>query len=93
VLTLRVTTPDAAHELTTRPWTLRQWELSHKTKISKLSETGIGLEDMLWMAWRQLTDDGATALPYEQWGPTVMAIEPVEDESADPTQPALSAGS
>lgn len=93
MLTLKVTMFDGAvHEVTTRPWTLRQWELSHKTKISKVSETGIGMDDMLWMAWRQLHDFGEIDGNFEDWGRTVKAIDPVEDDAADPTPPAPSAG-
>lgn len=93
MLTLRVELPDGTHELTTRPWTIRQWEVTHKTKISKLSETGVGMDDMLWMAWRQLHDVGLVDGSFEQWGPTVISITPVEDHAADPTNPAPSAGS
>lgn len=92
MLTLRVRTANDTHELTTRPWTIRQWEVSHKTKISKLSETGIGIDDMLWLAWRQLHDDGLIDGTFEQWGPKVLEIDPIEDGADRPTNPAPSAG-
>lgn len=92
MLKLRVKLPEETHEITTKPWTLRQWEVTHKTKISKIGETGIGMDDMLWMAWRQLHDAGLIDGNFDQWGPKVLEIEPIEDGESDPTHPAPSAG-
>lgn len=89
MLTLKITDPDGTRVLTTRPWTVRSWELRNKTKVSRIATEGIGLDDYLWMAWRQMTDDGVLSVPFEAWGPTVIDVSLEEDDRADhPTNPA-----
>lgn len=92
MLTLKVTHATGTHELTTRPWTICQWENKHKTKISKVSTDGIGMADMLWLAWRQLHDDGLIDGNFEDWARTVHEVEPIDTDTENPTKPAPSAG-
>lgn len=94
MLSMRITDAQTTHIVTTRPWTVRQWELRNKTKLSRIEQDGIGMDDYLFMAWRQLTDDGVLSQPFDQWGPQVVAVEldSGEDDPARPTTTAPSAG-
>lgn len=93
MLSLRVTDPNGTHTVVTRPWTLSQWELRHKTKLSRIESEGIGMADYLWLAWRQLSDDGVVSATFDAWGPTVTAVELDAGADADrPTQQAQSDG-
>ena len=91
MLAIRVTTGEGTYEVHTRPWTLRQWELRSKTKLSRIETDGIGVDDYLWLSWRQLSDDGIVRVPYEVWGPTVENLDLGAEEDADrPTRPGAS---
>ena len=93
MLTMTVTDGTGTHHITTRPWTVTQWELKHKTKLSRVESDGIGMGDYLWMCWRQLSDDGLVTVPFDAWGPTVTDVDLTQAaDSQDPTNPAPSHG-
>ena len=91
MLGIRVTTADGTHEVRTRPWTIRQWEVKNKTKLSRIESDGIGIDDYLWLCWRQLSDDGTVQIPFEVWGPTVVDLDLDVEDTGRPTSPGASA--
>ena len=75
-------------DVETSPWTVRQWELHFKTKLSKLAERGFGMEDYIFLAWRELTDRGETNLSLDQFGKSLRSCEIVTlGELDDPNSP------
>ena len=75
-------------EIETSPWTVRQWELHYKTRLSKLMERGLGMEDYLFLAWRELTDRGDISSTLEQFGKSLSVCELVtREELTDPNSP------
>jgi hypothetical protein len=87
VIRIRITTDEGEQVVDTRPWTISQWELRNKVKVSQLDTVGVSMTDLMWLAWRQLTDDGAVTVSFEQFGPRLVRCE-VDDEPANPTNPA-----
>jgi hypothetical protein len=49
-LTLKVSLPDNAYEVTTNLFTVVAWERRFKRKASDMA-TGIGIEDLAYLAW------------------------------------------
>lgn len=79
----------------TSPWTVRQWELHMKTRLSKLAERGFGMEDYLFLSWKELTDRGDISATLEQFGKSLVECEIVskDDDLQDPNSPTPSEAS
>lgn len=86
---IRVDDGNGARIVETSPWTIRQWELHNKTRLSKLSERGFGMDDYMFLSWRQLKDDGTIEETFEKWASRLKVCEIVTDmdEVADPNSP------
>ena len=86
---IRVDDGDGARNVVTTPWTVRQWELHNKTKLSKLAERGFGMDDYMFLSWRQLKDDGVIEETFEKWASRLKVCEIVNDldEASDPNSP------
>lgn len=93
---IRVDDGSGPRVVVTRPWTVRQLELRNKTKLSKLRDAGIGMDDFMWLAWRQLTDDGLLDVSFEDYGQSLRVCEPLDENDEghpqNPTKTAPSAG-
>jgi hypothetical protein len=82
---IRVNDGTQSREVETSPWTVRQWELHNKTRLSKLAERGFGMDDYIFLAWRELTDRGETSQTLEQFGKSLSECEIVNrEELSDP---------
>ena len=89
---IRVDDGNGIREVTTSPWTIRQWELHNKTRLSKLADRGFGMDDYMFLAWRQLKDENAIDATFEKWAPTLKVCEIVvglgeDDDPNSPTPP------
>lgn len=72
-------------EVETSPWTIRQWELHMKTRLSQLASRGFGMDDYIFLAWKELTDRGDLNVPLEKWGKSLKVCEIVSrEEEQDP---------
>lgn len=76
---IRVNDGNGVRTVETTPWTIRQWELHNKTRLSKLAERGFGMDDYMFMAWRQLTDQKEIDQTFEKWASTLSVCEIATD--------------
>lgn len=76
---IRVNDGNGSRTVETTPWTIRQWELHNKTRLSKLAERGFGMDDYMFLAWRQLTDEKTIDATFEKWASTLQVCEIVTD--------------
>lgn len=85
---IRVTNKDKTLDETveTSPWTVRQWELHFKLKLSKLAERGFGMDDYIFLSWRELTDRGDISIKLEEYGKSLAICELVSKEKDEPTE-------
>ena len=92
---IRVNDGNGEREVETSPWTVRQWELHQKLRLSQLGQRGFGMDDYMFLSWRELTDQGEISLPFEKWAKSLSVCEIVNrstddgetDENADPNSP------
>ncbi len=92
---IRVNDGNGEREVETSPWTVRQWELHMKLRLSQLGQRGFGMDDYMFLSWRELTDQGEISAPFEKWARTLSVCEIVNrstddgetDENADPNSP------
>ena len=90
-LRLKVITTSDAYEVVTTPLVLIRWERKMKTKVSALGAGDIGLEDLAVMAYEASKVEGrAVPANFDDWVATIRSIEPVGDETPDPTNAAPS---
>lgn len=92
-LRIHYTTTDGTPvEVSTTPFSVMQWERKYTTKVSRIGEDGLGIEDLLYLAWEATKAAGTIVTPFDTWAATIADIRTVSDETARPTNPALSAG-
>jgi len=90
-LRLKVTTDSDAYEVITTPLVLIRWERKMKSKVSHLASGDIGLEDLAVMAYEASRVAGRTVpANFDDWLGNIRSIEPVGDETPDPTDAAPS---
>ena len=90
-LRLRVTTTSDTYDVTTTPLVLIRWERKMKSRVSALGAGDIGLEDLAVMAYEASRVAGRTVpANFDEWLGTIRSIEPVGDETPDPTDAAPS---
>lgn len=75
-------------EVTTNPFAVMQWERRYKTKVSRISEDGLGIEDLLYLCWEAIKAHGAVCPPFEVWAAVVETVTTVADDDGSPTSPA-----
>jgi hypothetical protein len=83
---IRVDDGNGVRVVETTPWTIRQWELHMKTRLSKIVDRGFGMDDYMFLAWRQLKDENTIDEPFEKWAPKLVVCEITggEGELIDP---------
>ena len=81
-LTMEVTTSTGRQRVSIRPKAIVGWELKNNKKISELAQ-GIGMSDMAWLAWRQLTDQDSITASYDEWLDTLEDVEPVVEDPSE----------
>ena len=90
-LRLKVTTDSDAYEVVTTPLVLIRWERKMKSKVSALGTGNIGLEDLAVMAYEASRVAGRTVpANFDDWLAKIQSIEPVGDDTPDPTDAAPS---
>jgi len=83
---------EVVENVTTSLATVVAWERRNKAKFTDL-QNGFGMDDMLYMAWHCLNAEKRDARTYDDWIPSVTALEVVEASPANPTQAAATDGS
>ncbi len=88
-LRLRVTQNGETYEVVTTPLSLIRWERRTKQKVTALTDGNIGLEDLAVMAYEASRVAGRPVpANLDDWLAKLDAIDPLGDETPDPTQPA-----
>ncbi len=95
-LTIKVSFKTPAAELvteqvTTTIGTVAAWERKFKRRISDL-QTGIGIDDLMFMAWHQLTINKRESRDYDTWLDSVDLFDVVEVAQPNPTVATASEG-
>ena len=96
-LTIKVSFKTPAAELvteqvTTTIATAAAWERKFKRRASDL-QAGIGIDDIMFMAWHQLNVNKREARDYDTWLQSVEDFEVVETAHANPTEATASGDS
>lgn len=77
--------------ITTSIATVAAWERKFKRRVSDL-QAGIGVDDLMFMAWHCLTLDKRESRDYDTWLSAVDDFSVVEVAQTNPTEAAPSAG-
>ncbi len=96
-LTIKVSFKTPAAELvteqvTTTIATAAAWERKFKRRASDL-QAGIGIDDIMFMAWHQLNVNKREGRDYDTWLQSVEDFEVVETAHANPTEATASGDS
>ena len=96
-LTIKVSFKTPAAELvteqvTTTIATAAAWERKFKRRASEL-QAGIGIDDIMFMAWHQLNVNKREGRDNDTWLVSVEEFEVVETAHANPTEATASAAS
>lgn len=82
--------------VTTTPWSVACWERKYETKIGRIEDEKLGIEDLLYLAWEatKAADDGTVVPVFDTWARTVATIRTVDGDNPEtrPTRPARRAG-
>lgn len=87
-LRIEYTIDSTPAEAVTNPFSVMGWERKYKTKISRISEDGLGMEDLLYLCWEAVKATGTVVPPFEVWAATVEKIRTVGDDESNPTKAA-----
>jgi hypothetical protein len=72
-------------QVTTTIATAAAWERKFKRRASDL-QAGIGIDDIMFMAWHQLNVNKREGRDYDTWLVSVEDFEVVETAHANPTE-------
>lgn len=75
-------------EVVTNPFAVMQWERRYRTKVSRISDDGLGIEDLLYLCWEAIKAHGTVCPPFEVWAAVVETVTTVADDDGSPTSPA-----
>jgi len=78
--------------VTTSIATVAAWERKFKRRVSDL-QGGIGVDDLMFMAWHTLTAQKREGRDYDSWLNSVDEFDVVEVAQTNPTAVAASDGS
>jgi len=88
-LTLKVDQGLGEYEVTTNLYVIVTWERKYKRKASDLATSGIGMEDLAFMAYEATKLAGVTVpAMFDDFVKRLVTLEVVEGESANPTEEA-----
>jgi len=75
------------------PWVWVAWERRTKGKVANIATSGLGMEDMAFLAYEALKPAHLSELPptFDSFVQALEQVEPVEDPETDPTPPVASA--
>lgn len=89
-LTLKVNTGDGDYQVTTNLFVIVTWERKFKRKASDLSTSGIGMEDLAFMAYEATKQNGITVpAMFDDFIKKIVTLEVVEADGQNPTEEAL----
>lgn len=92
-LTIRVTRNGETYDVTTNLMVTVLWERKYKSRASDLA-TGVSMETLAYMAYEASKMNGVTVpVAFDDFVRSVENLEVVDNETANPTQPAVIAGS
>jgi hypothetical protein len=96
-LTLEVSYKTPAAEsvtdtVTTTIATVAAWERKFKRRVSDL-QAGIGVDDLMFMAWHVLKQTKQESRDYDTWLEAVDQFDVLEAAQTNPTEAAASEGS
>jgi hypothetical protein len=85
-LTLKVDQGQGDYEVKTNLYVIVTWERKFKRKASDIHSSGIGMEDLAFMAYEASKQAGVT-IPamFDDFIKRLVTLEVVETESANPT--------
>lgn len=88
-LTLKVDQGQGEYQVTTNLYVIVTWERKFKRKASDIQSSGIGMEDLAFMAYEASKQAGIT-IPamFDDFIKRLVTLEVVEAESANPTEEA-----
>jgi len=75
--------------VTTTIATVAAWERKFKRRVSDL-QAGIGVDDLMYMTWHQLTATKRESREYDAWLNSVEDFNVIEVAQANPTAAAAS---
>jgi hypothetical protein len=78
--------------ITTTIATVAAWERKFKRRISDM-QGGVGVDDLMFMTWHQLTVTKKESREYDAWLNSVDSFDVLEVAQANPTEPAAYADS
>jgi hypothetical protein len=91
MLRIRATIGGVSHELTATPFVVMLWERKMKTKLSKVTTEGIGVEDLMYMSYEVMKRRGdEVPATFDLFAMSIDDVELLAD-TADPTPAAPSA--
>jgi hypothetical protein len=91
-ITLRVTRNGETYDVTTNLMVTVLWERKFKARASDLA-TGISMEALAYMAFEASKMNSiVTPVAFDDFLKSVENLEVVDNEPANPTQPAVTAG-
>jgi hypothetical protein len=91
-LTLRVTRNGETYDVSTNLMVTVLWERKFKARASDLA-TGVSMEALAYMAYEASKMNGVTVpVAFDDFVKSVENLEVVDNEPANPTQPAVIAG-
>jgi len=91
-LTLRVTRNGETYDVTTNLMVTVLWERKFKARASDLA-TGVSMEALAYMAFEASKMNSITVpVAFDDFLKSVENLEVVDNEPANPTQPAVTAG-
>jgi hypothetical protein len=86
-LTLNVDTGDGPYLVSTSLYVIVQWERKYKRKSSTISEQGISIEDLAFMAYESSKIAGITVpAVLDDFIRRLVVLEVVDNDPANPTQ-------
>ena len=90
-LTLQIDTGHGPVQVTTNLMVIVNWERKFKRKASQLTDGGIGMEDLAFMAYESAKLAGITVpIVFDQFIESLVSLEVVNQEDANPTEAAPS---
>ena len=86
-ITMRVNIGDGDYTVSTNLYTIVMWERKYKRKISQISEGGIGMEDLSFMAHEASKQQGILVpLMLDDFIKKLIDLEVVDQPDANPTE-------
>ena len=68
-------------DVQTNPFSVMAWERKYNTKISRISDEGLGMEDLLYLAWEASKAAQIVVAPFDIWAAAVEHIETIDTDN------------